>query len=129
VRAVVDTNVLLSGLLWDGPAHALLEHARHGDLILVMSPGLIAELAGVLTRAKFRTILVRSNSDPGPTPAERHRLAETVDPPLLPAPRSRDPDDDAVLARRRPVAGSRCVFHPTSVRNCGLRMPLVFIIY
>jgi hypothetical protein len=31
VRAVIDTNVLLSGLLWRGPAHRLIEAARAGD--------------------------------------------------------------------------------------------------
>lgn len=48
VRAVVDTNVLLSGLLWHGAPHALLEQVRTGALTLVSSPALLAELAGVI---------------------------------------------------------------------------------
>jgi GH15 family glucan-1,4-alpha-glucosidase len=32
VRAVVDTNVLLSGLFWSGSPHALLEQVRAGTL-------------------------------------------------------------------------------------------------
>ena len=35
VRAVVDTNVLLSGLFWRGRPHALMELARAGTLTRV----------------------------------------------------------------------------------------------
>jgi uncharacterized protein len=98
VRAVIDTNVLLSGLLWRGPPHALIEHARAGMLTVVSSPALLAELAEVIARVKFQTILARSNTNPERMLAELQQLAEIVDPPPLPAPVSRDRDDDAVLA-------------------------------
>jgi len=45
VLLVIDTNVLLSGLLWHGPPHALLDKVRDGVADLVLSPALIAELA------------------------------------------------------------------------------------
>jgi predicted nucleic acid-binding protein len=32
VRAIIDTNVLLAGLLWHGTPHALIEHVRNGTL-------------------------------------------------------------------------------------------------
>lgn len=38
LRVVIDTNVLLSGLLWHGAPHVLLEHVRAGTLGLVSSP-------------------------------------------------------------------------------------------
>jgi uncharacterized protein len=98
VRAVIDTNVLLSGLLWRGPPHALIEHARAGMLTVVSSPALLAELAEVIARVKFQTILARSNTNPERMLAELQQLAEIVDPPPLTAPVSRDRDDDAVLA-------------------------------
>jgi putative PIN family toxin of toxin-antitoxin system len=98
VRAVVDTNVLLSGLFWRGAPHALLEQARVGALTLVSSPSLLAEFAEVVNRPKFRSILLRSNIDPEQRLGELRRLAEIIDPPRLPAPVSRDPADDAVLA-------------------------------
>jgi len=44
VRAVLDTNLLVSGLFWQGPAHALIEHARAGALSIVSGPTLLAEL-------------------------------------------------------------------------------------
>lgn len=98
MRAVIDTNVLLSGLIWRGTPHLLLERIRAGALSLVSSPALLAELAGIVIRPKFRTTLVRSDTDPERMLAELRFLAEIVEPPPLPAPVSRDPDDDAVLA-------------------------------
>jgi len=98
VRAVIDTNVLLSGLVWNGTPHLLIEQIRGGALSLVSSPGLIAELAGVISRAKFRTALAKSNTNPERMLAEVRFLAEIFDPLPLPEPVCRDPDDDAVLA-------------------------------
>jgi putative PIN family toxin of toxin-antitoxin system len=98
VRAVIDTNVLLSGLIWRGTPHLLLEQIRAGTLSLVSSPALIAELAGIIGRPKFSTTLARSSTDPERMLAEVRFLAEIVEPPPLPVPVSRDPDDDAVLA-------------------------------
>jgi putative PIN family toxin of toxin-antitoxin system len=80
VRAVIDTNVLLSGLLWRGPPHALIEHARAGMLTVVSSPALLAELAEVIARVKFQTILARSNTNPERMLAELQQLAEIVRP-------------------------------------------------
>lgn len=42
VRAVIDTNVLLSGLLWSGKPHMLIDLVRAGVLTLVSSPALLA---------------------------------------------------------------------------------------
>jgi putative PIN family toxin of toxin-antitoxin system len=98
VRAVIDTNVLLSGLLWHGQPHMLLEHVRAGTLAMVSSPALLAELADVIGRPKFDAILVRANTSRVQAMAEVRQLAEVVEPPPLPAPVCRDPDDDEVLA-------------------------------
>jgi putative PIN family toxin of toxin-antitoxin system len=98
VRAIIDTNVLLSGLLWRGAPHALIEQLRAGALSLVTSPALLAELAEVMRRPKFRLVLERSRTDLQKTVDELQRLAEIIDPPPLPGPISRDADDDAVLA-------------------------------
>jgi uncharacterized protein len=98
VRAVIDTNVLLSGLLWHGPPHALIEHVREGSLTLISSPALLAEFSEVIRRPKFRPILTRSVIDLDRLLGELQLLAELLDPPPLSARISRDPDDDAVLA-------------------------------
>ncbi|HEY0783255.1 MAG TPA: putative toxin-antitoxin system toxin component, PIN family [Thermoanaerobaculia bacterium] len=98
MRIVVDTNVLLSGLLWRGAPHSLLERARDGDVTLVSSPALLAELAEVLERPQFESILARSHTSLERSVAEVQTLSEVVAPSPLPAPVSRDADDDEVLA-------------------------------
>jgi putative PIN family toxin of toxin-antitoxin system len=98
VRAVVDTNVLLSGLLWRGTPSLLLQRVRTGRLSLVSSPALIAELTEIIARPKFQPVLARSQTDPDQLLSELYRLAELIEPPPLRTPVSRDPDDDAVLA-------------------------------
>jgi len=98
VRAVLDTNVLLSALLWRGAPHELLEQIRAGTLILISSPALLAELSNVLGRAKFDVILARSDTSRERALNEVRQLAEVIAPPPLPQPVCRDPDDDAVLA-------------------------------
>ncbi len=98
MRAVIDTNVLLSGLIWRGTPRGLIEQVRVGALSLVSSPFILAELGGDLTRPKFRTILARSKTNPERILMEIRLMAEIVVPPPLVAPVCRDPDDDEVLA-------------------------------
>ena len=98
MRAVIDTNVLLSALLWHGTPHALLEHLHGERLSLISSPALLNELATVLARPKFDAILRTSNMARSQLLADVLQLAESIDPPPLAQPVCRDPDDDAVLA-------------------------------
>lgn len=98
MQAVFDTNVLVSALLWHGPPHALLEEVRNGSIALISSPALLAELADVIGRVKFEAILTRANTSREQALAQVRQLAEVVDPPPLPRPVCRGPDDDAVLA-------------------------------
>lgn len=98
MRAVIDTNVLLAGLLWRGPPYALLEQVRSSALTFLSSTELLAELAQVLARPKFDAILSRSNSSREQMMVQVRMLAEVTDPPPLAQPICRDPDDDALLA-------------------------------
>ncbi len=98
MRAVIDTNVLLAALLWRGPPHALLEQVRAGAVAMVSSPALLAELADVIGRAKFDAILAKTNTSRERSLVQVRQLAEVIEPPPLPQPVCRDPDDDQVLA-------------------------------
>jgi putative PIN family toxin of toxin-antitoxin system len=98
VRVVVDTNVLISGLLWRGPPHQLIEQAKLDVFTIVTSPLLLTELDQVIRRQKFRSVLARSRIDPRRLLRHVAALAEIVEAPLLRRPVSRDPDDDRVLA-------------------------------
>lgn len=52
LRAVFDTNVLISAL-FGGPPEDAFQHVIEGDCVLVVSPAILAELAGALRR-RFR---------------------------------------------------------------------------
>jgi predicted nucleic acid-binding protein len=46
-RVVLDTNVLVSGLGWSGPPAAIINAVTAGEVTLMSSPALIAELRRV----------------------------------------------------------------------------------
>lgn len=53
MRLVLDTNVVLSALLWGGVPSRLLRVAPSGGALLFTSTPLIEELTDVLSRPKF----------------------------------------------------------------------------
>jgi putative PIN family toxin of toxin-antitoxin system len=56
-RAVLDTNVIVSGLGWPGAPAAILDAALDGRLVLVSSPPLLAELRRVLGYPKLAKVI------------------------------------------------------------------------
>lgn len=101
MRAVIDTNVLVAGLLWHGTPHALLLHLEAGTLSLISSPALLAELERVLARSKFDTALQCAGMTREQALQRIRRLAEVHEPLPLTEPVCRDPDDDKLLALAR----------------------------
>jgi uncharacterized protein len=61
IRAVVDTNVIISGLFWKGPPQAIFTAALDRDFISITSEALIAEFANVINRPKFARLLSQRN--------------------------------------------------------------------
>jgi putative PIN family toxin of toxin-antitoxin system len=53
VRVVLDTNVLISAILFGGKPRQILEKAIHGEIRLCISEPILEELRGVLRRPKF----------------------------------------------------------------------------
>lgn len=98
LRLVIDSNVVISGLLWGGKPGLLLGHAGESEISLHTSHVLLNELQATLARPK----LARAVGATGRTPAELvvdyRRLCTLTRPRPLPAPISRDPDDDHVIA-------------------------------
>ena len=60
MRLVFDTNVVTSGLLWNGAPAQLIEAARADDIELFSSRILLAELTRILRRAKFSKAIAAS---------------------------------------------------------------------
>ncbi len=98
MRIVADTNTVLSGLLWQGLPRQIIDHARASAITLHTSLTLLAELAEVVARNKFANRIQRAGLSAAAHLEDYQRLAVLVEPVPLPAPVSRDPDDDHVLA-------------------------------
>ena len=98
MRFVLDTNVVMSALLWRGQPYRLLELIRQdSDSQLYSSPVLLAELTDVLSRRAATLQLARIGHTAPTVLADYLEAVQLVDPEPL-APTSRDPDDDHVLA-------------------------------
>lgn len=98
MRIVADTNTVLSGLLWQGPPRPLLDLARERRITLCTSLTLLAEFAEVIAREKFAVRVRAAGLSAAEIVEDYERLAEVIAPEALPAPVSRDPDEDHVLA-------------------------------
>ena len=98
MRLVLDTNVVLSGLLWRGTPYQLLTHIKQTrTLQLVSSPVILEELADVLTRQQCIKRLSAIGQSGAQVLSDYLQVVELVEPVSIP-PTSRDPDDDAILA-------------------------------
>jgi putative PIN family toxin of toxin-antitoxin system len=98
MRLVLDTNVVLSGLLWPGATHRFLLTVRaHRQVQLFSSLPLIEELADVLTRKEPVKRLALLQLSAEAVLADYVRAVHLVEPAHI-TPTSIDPDDDVVLA-------------------------------
>lgn len=92
MRVLLDTNVLLSAILFGGVRRRLLQAVIDGRLRLVTSRHLLDEFEEILEE-KFAFSMAAAVE----TRSELEILAETVEPLDIPQV-CRDPDDDQVLA-------------------------------
>lgn len=96
-RVVLDTSVLVSALIGDGPPFRLLREVQGGEFELIVSPLLMGELERVLNRPKFRRYV-------GSTAVHEfieglRRDGSSVPDPTGPPPfRCEDPKDDYLIA-------------------------------
>ena len=98
IKAVLDTNVVISGLLWTGVPRKILKAADDERIFLFTTRELLEELANVLQRPKFKTFLSRRGLDFKDTLAQIIRLARlVVSKPLASPVILQDPSDDMVL--------------------------------
>mgnify|MGYP000900443532 FL=1 len=99
MRVVLDTNVVMSALLWRGAPHQLLEAIRQRPSIqLCSSAALLEELADVLTRPSATQRLAIIGKTAREVLADYVDAVELVEPLSVPRVVPDDPDDDQVIA-------------------------------
>lgn len=98
LRLVLDTNVVLSALLWEGRPAELLDMGAGEHVRLFTSGHLLDELERSLAKPRLARRLKAVGLTPREHAANYASLAELVAPAPLPLPAARDRDDDHVIA-------------------------------
>ena len=99
MKVVVDTNVAVSGLLWEGPPNDILKWARDGVLVLVACQETVKELARILQYKKFQSRLSMIGMSADEVTAYYMNLVRFVpNPKELPKVIPEDPLDSLFLA-------------------------------
>lgn len=94
IRAIVDTNVLMSGIFWSGTPSKILDAWQQKKLKMIISPDILEEYTrvGHILAKKYLGI------DIVPIIELVTIHSELFVPVSLPKPVSRDPDDDKFIA-------------------------------
>ncbi len=127
MRIVLDTNVVVSGLLWPGSPFRLLDSLKSDAVKAFTSEALLAELSGVLSRRHLAPILARHQTSPTAL-VEGYGLLATPIPPAAMSPAVlADPDDDAVLACAYAAQADLIVSGDKHLRNLKFwqRIPII----
>ena len=99
MRIVLDTNVVLSGLLWRGAPHDLLVTiGQRSSIHLYSSPALLEELADVLARPSATKRLALIDRSAHDVLADYVEAVELVEMANVPRVVGGDIDDDQVIA-------------------------------
>jgi putative PIN family toxin of toxin-antitoxin system len=128
VRVVLDTNVVVSALIWGGVPYRLLQAATAGDITLFASAVLIDELRDTLSQPHLASRLVQQQSSVEHALGFYDQLIAQVVPRAI-EPTSRDPDDDHVIAcalaakAQLIVSGDRDLLVLENVREIAIVTP------
>ena len=99
LRLVLDTNIVVAGLLWNGPPRRLIELAIAGEAVeLFSSPVLPDELAHTLGYSKFTARINSFGTSIAALVGQYTALVTLVVPVSVPRIVATDADDDHVIA-------------------------------
>jgi uncharacterized protein len=97
-RLVLDTNVVVSALLWGGPPRYLRNLALDGQVVLVSSAALLAELRRILNYPRLAKRLVQLDTSAAELVQQYQAIVTLVHPLDVPRVVPNDIDDDHVVA-------------------------------
>ena len=80
MRLVLDTNIVFSGLLWNGAPSRLINLIIHENIALFTSAELLGELNDVLMRDKHQHLITRVGATPSSLLIDYSNLCHIVKP-------------------------------------------------
>ncbi|MFM9972262.1 MAG: putative toxin-antitoxin system toxin component, PIN family [Burkholderiales bacterium] len=116
MRLVLDTNTIVSGLLWGNAPGRLLDAALEERIEIFTTQTLLIELADVLPRTRFAIRVAASQYSVDELVARYAVLAQRVEPAAI-SPVCVDPEDDHVLACALAVQAEIIVSRDKDLRN------------
>ena len=119
MRVVLDTNTVVSALLWGGTPYALIAAATEERIELYSSEVLIEELADVLGRTKFVPRLQQAQRTVAQLIEQYRGLVELVQPASVTPTVTSDSDDDQVLAAALAAQAALIVSGDDDLRRLG----------
>lgn len=97
-RAVIDTNIWVSGLIWHGPPRVFVQRILSQQLHSIVSAEMVAEFQRVLNYPRISSVLHKRGLVAVDLAMQIRLVSELVVSSPLQTPVCRDPDDDAILA-------------------------------
>ena len=98
MRLVLDTNIVVAGLLWNGLPRQLLDRSINDVVTLYSSETLLNELLHTLRYPKFSKRFTSQDSSPQTLTTLYATLVTLVTPAQIAPTVHNDTDDDAILA-------------------------------
>ncbi len=98
MRVVLDTNVIISALLWSGAPNQILQLAEAGQLTICLNQSILDELIGVLRRRKFQRRLQAVGKSVDEMLSALLPLVQVYAPATAPGAVPEDPDDEMFIA-------------------------------
>lgn len=96
-KVVLDTNSLISALLWDGNEAKIIEKAEKKEIHLFISQEILEELEGVLKREKFIKRLESREYTVEKAVAKIALISTLIEPNVVIDVIKEDPEDNKVL--------------------------------
>jgi len=97
MRLVLDVNVWISGLLWQGVPRQIIDLARSGAVTVFVSEPILSELEEVLVRSKFQSKMRSLGVSSQDLLCLVRQLSQVCVPVEVNVPNLRDPDDAVIL--------------------------------
>ena len=106
MKAVIDVNVWISGLLWGGPPNEVIQLIRGKKIVSYISAELELELVTTLHRQKLQPRIQQRQQTAEGLAAIAKTLSERVEIAKISVNQLRDPKDEKILATAKAAAAA-----------------------